>query len=624
MKRLLLVVALLGLSASALAQSPVPYRISYQGRVSDASGNLIGANAPVNRKVTFRIYKHPTSMAAADRLYSEEQTVTITAGEFSVLIGAGTAVTGELNLAADSQALALAFNQDNSATPRYLGVTIDDPAVANDPEILPRQQFVSSAYALRADLAQYATAVTTPLPAASIGAGAVTAEKLAASAVTTDRVASGAITTDKIANGTITADDLAGGSVSYGKIAHHTVDSAIIIDGEVKTADLAASAVTTAKIADGAITREKLAAGATSFFASSVTIRATDSDPSANFANQLMLQDAADSNKQLILGYDANGYGAIQAVQHGVDYKALKLNPAQGRVEIGPGGLDVAGKVSIWESDLETRSGGFGFYHSTIKPFGSSGYERDGPLVYGWNGGGLGTMAGTRKVALTWNDVGVVNFRANGDYNTRLDVAYESSAWTLSSHTLNTAFRRLKLVGSGLTVETRGDSDAFSVKNSSNVNLLLLSSVGNLAISGAYTSGSDRRIKHNINPLAGALEKLLRLSPVTFEYNDTTRFKAGVHAGFIAQDMETVFPEWVFTEDDGMKSIGFRGFESYTVQALRELRAEKDEQLRQRDATIASLEKNVAAMKAESAETKARLAQLERALATLTAAASND
>ena len=47
----------------------------------------------------------------------------------------------------------------------------------------------------------------------------------------------------------------------------------------------------------------------------------------------------------------------------------------------------------------------------------------------------------------------------------------------------------------------------------------------------------------------------------------------------IAQEVEKVFPDWVHQRDDGYKAVTFRGFEALTVEALRELRSEKDQQI---------------------------------------------
>ncbi len=142
--------------------SAVPSLISYQGKVTNANGTLVGASpSPVNRKVTFRIWSHQSNSTINDLVYSEEQTVTISDGEFSVLIGQGTTVTGTpLGYSETAKGPnGATFNVGSTGifggATRYLGVTIDDGnAGTADPEISPRQQLVSSAYAFRAKYAE--------------------------------------------------------------------------------------------------------------------------------------------------------------------------------------------------------------------------------------------------------------------------------------------------------------------------------------------------------------------------------------------------------------------------------------------------------------------------------------
>lgn len=147
MKRSLLLVLPLLTAQLASAQSAVPNAISYQGRVADANGVLIGDTAPVNRKVTLRIYDAAT---ATSPVYAEEQTVTINKGVFSVLVGQGLQVGSE-----PRPAIATVFN----GSERFLGVTVDDGGAAPDPEITPRQQIVSTAFAFRAKDAEVAGSV---------------------------------------------------------------------------------------------------------------------------------------------------------------------------------------------------------------------------------------------------------------------------------------------------------------------------------------------------------------------------------------------------------------------------------------------------------------------------------
>src|SRR5205085_1336888 len=72
---------------------------------------------------------------------------------------------------------------------------------------------------------------------------------------------------------------------------------------------------------------------------------------------------------------------------------------------------------------------------------------------------------------------------------------------------------------------------------------------------GAWAAPSDARLKKNIAPLDGALDRLLQLRSVTFEYKDpaATQQLPGRRTGFIAQEVEGVFPEWVGEQADGMK-----------------------------------------------------------------------
>ena len=64
---------------------------------------------------------------------------------------------------------------------------------------------------------------------------------------------------------------------------------------------------------------------------------------------------------------------------------------------------------------------------------------------------------------------------------------------------------------------------------------------------GSWSNSSDNRLKKNIVPISGALEKITQLQGVNFdwinpkEHGNTT----GKQGGFIAQDVEKVFPSWV-------------------------------------------------------------------------------
>lgn len=126
---------------------------------------------------------------------------------------------------------------------------------------------------------------------------------------------------------------------------------------------------------------------------------------------------------------------------------------------------------------------------------------------------------------------------------------------------------------------------------------------------GAWAALSDARCKHDIQPLTGVLDRVLSLQGRTYVYNDPKQAGAGPgrHTGFIAQEVEKVFPQWIGERADGMKTLGIMGFEALTVESLRELRAEKDEQ-------IEALRAENAALRADHNELTRRLERLEALL----------
>ena len=72
---------------------------------------------------------------------------------------------------------------------------------------------------------------------------------------------------------------------------------------------------------------------------------------------------------------------------------------------------------------------------------------------------------------------------------------------------------------------------------------------GDVYISGALTVASDKKFKRNIKSLSQSTvaTKLMALNPSTYEYknSESLRFSEGMQYGFLAQEVETVFPELV-------------------------------------------------------------------------------
>ncbi len=586
MKRHLLAALLLGLPLAASAQSSaVPVRISYQGKVTDATGTPVGNTSAVNRVVTFRIWDSPTAVTAANRLYSEQQTVTISAGEFSVLIGAGSAVSGENNLGS----LDAIFNGET----RFLGITIDDPGVSPDPEISPRQQIVANAFAFRAKVAE------------SLANQSLTSTMIANNAVGTAQVADAAITLGKVATGAVDTTKLTDNAVTGAKIANTTITANKL------GADVGLWSVNGANVfrpLGGAVgIGTNVPSGPLDIF--------DNANPRIGFHTPL---STVNHVRGLFVGLNNGGAAYVfnwenTPLDLGTNgLTRLRIN-ADGYIGLGTAAHANAPSVvtaftpSNTRVQLQTNKSGTGY------PDGAAfGYEDAGsyPTGYVWV---------YENAALDFATNNILRHRIEPDGR---------QGWNIGNGDINVSyyFKGLHHTTPGGPV---GHHVTFRIVNPDMSEVAAFRADGAAFKSGgtSWFASSDARLKTDIHSLSGSLEKLLQLRSVTFRFKDPAR-GAGVRTGFIAQEVEKIIPEWVTEDDKGIKAVGYTGFESMAVQALRELRAEKDAGFKARDEQIAALTQRIRDLETkatvaarESTDTAERLAAIERRLSTLSGAA---
>ncbi|MBS0191514.1 MAG: tail fiber domain-containing protein [Phycisphaerales bacterium] len=119
---------------------------------------------------------------------------------------------------------------------------------------------------------------------------------------------------------------------------------------------------------------------------------------------------------------------------------------------------------------------------------------------------------------------------------------------------------------------------------------------------GSWAAISDPRTKHDVSPLRGTLDRLLTLRGYQYFYNEAEikngRALPGMQIGLMADEVERVFPDWVTRDRDGMRMVTERSTTALMVEALRDLRAEKDAQIE--------------SLRVENAALKARLERLEQ------------
>jgi len=92
----------------------------------------------------------------------------------------------------------------------------------------------------------------------------------------------------------------------------------------------------------------------------------------------------------------------------------------------------------------------------------------------------------------------------------------------------------------------------------------------NGASAAAFGSWSDIRLKENIEPLPSQLNNIMSLKPCEFDFKGYTD-GMGHQIGFIAQDMQKVYPDVISEGEDGMLMItGWSKTEARLVKAIQE------------------------------------------------------
>lgn len=175
----------------------------------------------------------------------------------------------------------------------------------------------------------------------------------------------------------------------------------------------------------------------------------------------------------------------------------------------------------------------------------------------------VGTTTGTTLSSVAWNttlsgggnNLAVVNTTTNGSTTS----GFQASNYTGGGASIINFYN-----GSG------GAAGSISVPTN-----------GSTGTTVAYNTSSDYRMKENIAPMTGALNKVLQLNPVTY----TWKSNGYAGQGFIAHELQAVVPDCVSGEKDAVDAEGnpiYQGVDtSFLVAtltaAIQELKAQLDE-----------------------------------------------
>jgi len=158
--------------------------------------------------------------------------------------------------------------------------------------------------------------------------------------------------------------------------------------------------------------------------------------------------------------------------------------------------------------------------------------------------------------------------------------------------------------GAQFTLQNSADNSSWYFSDDVNDNLVFQPNTGvgaYISRDGNYHVNSDERLKRDIIPLGGVLDRVLQLRPVSYRFRSAPE-GTPLTLGLIAQEVEPLFPE-VVGERGGKKSMAYSELIPVTIRAVQELDQKMDsenaalrEELKHRDAENAALKQRLDAL----------------------------
>ena len=611
MKRVLSLSALLlTLAGSAYAQvQPVPALMNFQGRLAKPDGT---AFADGTYPVTFSLW---SAASGGTQVWTETDNVTARSGAFAVLLGKTTALTASL-----------------FSGPVYLQIQIGGAAA-----LAPRQQLVTAAHAFKAD---------------TVPDGSLTAAKFQGGTLTPGGAAGGDLTgtypnpllamlttsLNKVSGGKMTA--LSNGNIGIGLTAPQqnlsvfgglNLDQADLNNGVITrsgtepafrfgnnggeafgskrtpggnqygldfyTNYINRMTVTNAgNVGIGTTTPDALLTVAGSIHSSggdfSLTGRGAGAGNNGGAGRALVDAGLNDPNlpgrKGLIVNF-FNDFGSVQ-----IDSDTY----VNGKLGIGTTtpacALDVNGVI-------RTNSG----VQSSV----NNNSFVDSAALYGNNSG-----SGTGLFASSGGGVGVVGYGGITGVSGLDTSAGKNKSGVTGSSDNGYGINGSSLSGSGVYgVSSSGIGVYGFAGGSSNYAIYANGKAGGTT---NWNGSSDARFKTNVTTLNNALDTILNLRGVNFDWKREAfpdhRFPEGRQVGFIAQELEKFLPEVVVRDAQGYRAVAYGSVVPVLVEAVKTQQKQIEElkaQLKQRD----DQQKDIAELKTQIAALLAALAKTQKA-----------
>lgn len=239
---------------------------------------------------------------------------------------------------------------------------------------------------------------------------------------------------------------------------------------------------------------------------------------------------------------------------------------------------------------------------------------------------GVGSVSPTVQLHVSTTNSLATQIESSSNAGTWLNLRNTSaggSFWRLISSGANNGEGAGKLIiGTGGTASANTTCATF--QSNGNVGIGITSPTQRLHVNGNVLANnvavpSSIRFKDRVEPMDDALANLLKLSGVRFDWKPeyaATRPGREHDIGFVAEEVEKVFPEVVFHDDSGnVTGMDYSRLTAVAIEAIKQQHAQFTARIDALESQLARREQTSAAKQREIADLQERLTRLEAKLA---------
>jgi len=234
-----------------------------------------------------------------------------------------------------------------------------------------------------------------------------------------------------------------------------------------------------------------------------------------------------------------------------------------------------------------------GAYNNDFLYFPDANFHAAGNRIFeignGYNGKPSNALTVYRTARTVINDITVTDAMFRIKHNSNADdshiVLYENENDYARINFKNNGTSSFWMLGGSPQATASGSS--FIIRYSGSfMDVMSLNGEGNVTFAGCVTASnltcpSDIRYKKNIQPLSNSLQNIQKMQGVRYDWKrdefPEKNFSQQSQIGFIAQEIETVFPEMVLTDEKGYKSVDYARLTPVLVEAIKELSVKNGE-----------------------------------------------